>query len=233
MEFTVDPAGDLGFRLAFSTTPEPSLTYGLLVIQSAARLQFNDALADSIVGYTTLTLLFRPMTLERERVHCWLEEQAQRISDPVDIPDPAHKTVTLPVLYHSTVAPDLEWLAEDKGLTVDDVIKLHSENSYFAYATGFAPGFCYLGTLDERLAAPRLSTPRAKVPAGAVAIADRQTAVYPCSSPGGWRLIGACPTPLFALEADPAALLSVGDTVKFEPISIADFKNMQCDQRKS
>lgn len=227
MDFTVGPAGDLGLRLAFSQTPEPSLTYKLLSIQRAARRRFADSLIDSIVGYTTLTLFFQSTTLDRERAQRWLEEQAQRVDDPLDVPAPGCKAITLPVLYHPSVAPDLEWLAEEKGLNVDEVIELHSGNRYFAYATGFAPGFCYLGTVDQRLATPRLNTPRATVPSGSVAIADQQTAIYPCASPGGWRLIGACPTRLFNLDSDPAALLCVGDTIQFDPISMTDFQAMQ------
>ena len=144
----------------------------------------------------------------------------------MDHPTPEHSTtdVVLPVLYHPSVALDLEWIADDRGLGIDDVIALHTEATYFAYATGFAPGFCYLGTLPEALQTPRLDTPRATVPAGAVAIADAQTAVYPCDSPGGWRLIGACPEPLFNLNNTPPSLLTVGATVRFEPISEADFR---------
>ncbi len=233
MEFTVGPAGDLGLRLAFSHAPSPSLTHHLLSIQSAARRHFADALLDSIVGYNTLTLSFKPLKLDRERAHHWLEEHASRARSETDASENTCKTVTLPVLYHPSVAPDLEWLAAQKNLAVDDVITLHSGQSYFAYATGFAPGFCYLGTVDERLATPRIDTPRSEVPAGSVAIADQQTAVYPCASPGGWRLIGACPLSLFNLASDPAALLSVGDTVKFEPISLADFQTMRDHRDKA
>ncbi len=227
MEFTVGPAGDLGLRLAFTQAPAPLLTHQLLAIQSAAKLQFLGSLVDSIVGYNTLTLFFQPLTLDRERAQHWLQESAMRVNGAAGIGDTACKTVTLPVLYHPSVAPDLEWLAESQNLEVDEVIALHSEKDYFAFATGFAPGFCYLGSVDERLATPRLDTPRAHVPAGSVAIADQQTAIYPCASPGGWRLIGACPTPLFDLEADPAARISVGDTVRFEPISLEAFQALQ------
>ncbi|MCH1580162.1 5-oxoprolinase subunit PxpB [Luminiphilus sp.] len=232
MKFDVGPAGDLGLRLAFSQSPKPSLTYSLLALQSAARRQFSDALIDSIVGYTTLTLFFHPLTLDRERAQRWLEDQAQAACDSPGRADTDRKTVTLPVLYHPSVAQDLEWLAEKQNMGIDDIIELHSGRDYFAYATGFAPGFCYLGTVDERLATPRLVTPRANVPPGSVAIADQQTAVYPCSSPGGWRVIGTCPTRLFDLNSDPAALLCVGDTVKFEPISMADFRAVQDTQAK-
>lgn len=227
MEFAVGPAGSLGLRLVFSETPSPSLTYGLLSIQTQAQRKFAGALVDSIVGYTTLTLFFQPLALDRERTQHWLEERATSLRLTANEPEASCKTVTLPVLYHPSVAPDLEWLAGEKNLSVDDVIERHSGSAYFAYATGFAPGFCYLGTVDAQLTTPRLTTPRASVDAGSVAIADRQTAVYPCVSPGGWRLIGACPTPLFDLASNPAALIAVGDSVKFEPVTMADYRALK------
>jgi KipI family sensor histidine kinase inhibitor len=103
---------------------------------------------------------------------------------------------------------------------VNDVIALHSSNEYRVYAIGFAPGFAYLGQVDERIAAPRLATPRQRVPRGSVAIADRQTAVYPAVSPGGWNLIGRCPTRMFDPKATPVMPVAVGDKVRFEPIGL-------------
>ena len=225
MNFELGPAGEAAMRLVFAEVPRPALTKALLEIENRAQQCFGATLTDSVVGYNTLTLFFSASTLERDRSEAWLREQAEAIA-LVDHQAPEHSTAefVLPVLYHPGVAPDLEWLAGDRGLGIDDVIALHSEATYFAYATGFAPGFCYLGTLPETLQTPRLDTPRATVPAGAVAIADSQTAVYPCESPGGWRLIGACPKPLFNLNNTPPSLLNVGATVRFEPISEADFR---------
>ena len=219
------PAGEAAMRLVFTEVPQPALTKALIEIENQARQHFGSTLTDSVIGYTTLTLFFSASTLERDRTEAWLREQAEAIA-LVGHSAPEHSTtdVVLPVLYHPSVAPDLEWIADDRGLGIDDVIALHTEATYFAYATGFAPGFCYLGTLPEALQTPRLDTPRATVPAGAVAIADAQTAVYPCDSPGGWRLIGACPEPLFNLNNTPPSLLTVGATVRFEPISEADFR---------
>ena len=225
MNFELGPAGEAAMRLVFTEVPQPSLTKALIEIENRARQHFGSTLTDSVIGYTTLTLFFSASTLERDRTQAWLSEQAEAIV-LMDHPTPEHSTtdVVLPVLYHPSVAPDLEWIADDRGLGIDDVIALHTEATYFAYATGFAPGFCYLSTLPEALQTPRLDTPRATVPAGAVAIADAQTAVYPCDSPGGWRLIGACPEPLFNLNNTPPSLLTVGATVRFEPISEADFR---------
>lgn len=211
-------------RLVLEADPAPELTRTLLAIEKSARRHFNGTLTDSVIGYATLTLFFKPLQFQRDRVEAWLLEQADLTKSDTHY-DPS-AAVILPVLYHPSVAPDLEWLADEKGLSIDDVIALHSETTYFAYATGFAPGFCYLGTLPHQLVTPRLATPRNKVPAGSVAIADLQTAVYPCESPGGWRLIGQCPQPLFDLNNTPANLLSVGDTVRFEPMSEADFYAM-------
>ena len=225
MVFELGPAGEAAMRLVFTEVPQPALTRVLLEIENRARQRFGSTLTDSVIGYTTLTLFFSSSNLERDRTEAWLREQAEAIAL---VGHPAHEhsaaDLVLPVLYHPSVAPDLEWLADDRGLGINDVIALHSEATYFAYATGFAPGFCYLGTLPEALQTPRLDTPRATVPAGAVAIADAQTAVYPCESPGGWRLIGACPEPLFNLSNSPPSLLTVGATVRFEPISETDFR---------
>jgi KipI family sensor histidine kinase inhibitor len=134
--------------------------------------------------------------------------------------------VTIPVFYSTQYGPELSLLAQNAGLSVAQIIALHSATEYRVYAIGFAPGFAYLGELDERLATPRLSTPRLKVPAGAVAIADRQTAVYPASSPGGWNLIGLCPSPMFDPEKKPHMPVSVGDRVKFEPIDQSQYLAM-------
>jgi KipI family sensor histidine kinase inhibitor len=224
MTCSVGPAGEAAMRLALEADPSPELTRTLLAIEKSARRHFNGTLTDSVIGYATLTLFFEPLQFQRDRVETWLLEQVDLTKSDTHY-DPS-AAVILPVLYHPSVAPDLEWLADEKGLSIDDVIALHSETTYFAYATGFAPGFCYLGTLPHQLVTPRLATPRNKVPAGSVAIADLQTAVYPCESPGGWRLIGQCPQPLFDLNNTPANLLSVGDTVRFEPMSEADFYAM-------
>ena len=225
MQFEVGPAGESAMRLAYAGSPHPALTRGLLLIQEQAERKFAGSLIDAVIGYTTLTLFFHPAQLERDRVESWLREQAgNAVPHGSELIEHSTPDVVLPALYHPSVAPDLEWLADEKGLSIDDVITQHTQTIYFAYATGFAPGFCYLGTLPSQLTTPRLATPRSLVPAGSVAVADSQTAVYPCESPGGWRLIGACPEPLFNLGNTPPSRLSVGATVRFEPISEADFR---------
>ena len=219
MPFTIGPAGDTAMRLSFQEPPSPRLTQLLLQLQRSAQAYFLDALSDSVVGYATVTLFFVPLSLQRDQVAAWLDKTARSLCDSQQTgAELSNEAVVLPVFYDPAVAPDLVAVAEDLGMTIDALVALHSATPYFAYATGFAPGFCYLGTLDPRLKTQRLSTPRLAVPAGAVAIADQQTAVYPCESPGGWRIIGACPITLFDLTATPASRLAVGDSVRFEAI---------------
>ena len=115
-------------------------------------------------------------------------------------------------------APTFEFVAQHNGLDEQEVVRIHSGADYLVYMMGFSPGFAYLGGLDERLATPRLQSPRTEIPPGAVGIAETQTGVYPVASPGGWQLIGRTPLKLFDPPRDRPVLLSAGDYVRFVPI---------------
>ncbi|MEC4878371.1 5-oxoprolinase subunit PxpB [Pseudomonas sp. NC26] len=127
------------------------------------------------------------------------------------------------VWYDASVGPELPVLAARCGLSEREVIRLHSGREYPVFALGFAPGFGFMGLVDERLASPRLSTPRKRVAAGSVGIAERQTAAYPAVSPGGWNLIGRTPVRLFDHEREGYSLLQPGDRVRFVAVSHAEF----------
>lgn len=134
--------------------------------------------------------------------------------------------VEIPVCYDASFAPDLEAVADAVGLAVDEVIRRHAASAHRVLMMGFAPGFAYLGGLDARLAVPRRATPRARVDAGSVAIANGQTAVYPFASPGGWNVIGRTPLAMFDAQREPPSLLAAGDRVVFVPIDRATFERM-------
>lgn len=137
---------------------------------------------------------------------------------------PKTATVSLPVCYDLDLAPDLEELATRARLTARDVARLHSAATYLVLATGFAPGFAYLGDVDARIAMPRRPSPRARVPQGAVGIADRRTGVYPTEGPGGWQLVGRVPPALFENAAERIARFSPGGPVEFRPIGRKDYE---------
>jgi KipI family sensor histidine kinase inhibitor len=141
--------------------------------------------------------------------------EARRLLESADLehpPDLHPREITLDVRYDGE---DLELVAKDAGLSVDEVVKLHTEPEYTVAFTGFAPGFGYLSGLPERLQQSRLDTPRTRVPAGSVGVAGEFTGVYPRSSPGGWRLLGHTEAVLFDAGTDPPALLAPGDRVRF------------------
>jgi KipI family sensor histidine kinase inhibitor len=122
------------------------------------------------------------------------------------------REVEIPTHYDG---PDLRETAERSRLSIDELVALHSGQTYRAFFLGFLPGFAYCGVLDPRIVAPRLVRPRERVPAGSVAIADGQTSVYPFDSPGGWRLIGRTDARVFDSTREPPALIRPGDRVRF------------------
>ena len=134
--------------------------------------------------------------------------------------------VQVPTLYGGEHGPDLEFVARHAGLSVDEVVSIHSGADYLVYMMGFSPGFAYLGGLSDSLATPRLATPRPVIPAGSVGIAESQTGVYPVASPGGWRLIGQTPLRMFDPQRGQPTLLSAGDSVRFVPVDAGEFESI-------
>lgn len=177
-------------------------------------------LVDLVPSYASVLILYNPLQSSRldiaRRVRAALE--ALQVQPAVTA-----RTVVLPVYYAPEAGADLESLAACAGISTDELIALHTGRAYRVYAIGFAPGFAYLGEVDERIAMPRLATPRAAVPRGSVAIAERQTAVYPAASPGGWNLIGRCPVRMFDPTAQPHMPVAVGDSVRFESVDRARY----------
>jgi inhibitor of KinA len=133
------------------------------------------------------------------------------------------KIITIDVYYGQEVALDLFDMSLKTNLSIEEIIEIHSGKLYDVYAIGFLPGFAYLASVDERIALPRLSTPRKQIPKGSVAIANTQTAVYPQSSPGGWNIIGRTTMELFDKKLEKLSPLCVGDKVRFNSISKEEF----------
>jgi len=133
---------------------------------------------------------------------------------PDDAPQPSGELVELPVVYDG---PDVAFAATAWGVPVGEVAAVHAGREYVVAFCGFAPGFAYLSGLPDELALPRLDTPRTRVPAGSVAVADRWTGVYPSASPGGWRLLGRTPATLFDPTRPRPALLPPGTRVRLVP----------------
>jgi inhibitor of KinA len=167
-----------------------------------------------LILYNSLILSFVDLKKRLERIEKGLQQT----------PFPEPKLTQIPALYGGSYGPDLEEVAKYHQISPEEVIQLHCSKPYFIYMIGFMPGFPYMGELPEALITSRLKTPRLSVPAGSVAIAQRQTGIYPMESPGGWQIIGRTPVKLFNPEREPPALLQMGNLVQFFPIGEKEFK---------
>ncbi|MEX2476564.1 5-oxoprolinase subunit PxpB [Marinobacter sp.] len=179
-------------------------------------------LIDTVPSYTTLLLRY---DLAHDDLSSLIATVTETLADlPDAIAESADsETIEIPVFYHPSVGPDLSAIATRAGLSVEQVIEQHSRETYNVFAIGFAPGFAYLGQVPGELNTPRQATPRAKVPAGTLGIADTQTAIYPLDSPGGWNLIGRTPLTLFDPKRDQPSLLEAGQRVRFRSIGREEY----------
>ena len=179
-----------------------------------------EGIRDRHPAYCSLLIKFDPLRLDHDELQSRLLPYLARLGKT---PLPTPQQVEIPVCYGGEFGPDLGDVAAMHGITPAQVIEVHSSAIYVVYFLGFAPGFAYLGGLPEALASPRLETPRAKVPQGSVGIGGNQTGVYPFATPGGWRLIGRTPVPMFRRNQPRMNLLQIGDRVHFRAISEKEF----------
>ena len=192
----------------------------MLAASERLRASFAGQLIDLVPSYTTLMVHYDGLALSPAQARELIAEALTDLHPETRNSGQCH---VLPVWYDLSVGPELSLLATRAGCSVSDVIRRHSEHEYQVFALGFAPGFAFMGLVEEALAAPRLNTPRKRVASGSVGIAERQTAAYPAQSPGGWNLIGRTPSALFDREREGHSLMQPGDTVQFAPITHAEF----------
>jgi len=180
-----------------------------------------DGLIEIIPSYTSIFITFDIFKYDFETLKNIIEQNINLdLQENFD-----EKIITVDVYYGTEVGFDLIDMSSKTKLSIEEIIQIHTSKLYDVYAIGFLPGFAYLAKVDERIALPRLSTPRKIVPKGSVAIADTQTAIYPQQSPGGWNIVGKTVFELFDKKLDNLSPLNVGDKVKFNPISKEEFLN--------
>lgn len=220
--------GDTALTLEFGNRIDPELQSAVLAMDA----RIADALAsgelvgivETVPSFRSLTLIFDPLLTDRTTLLDKVERLSASGPDQQQTPD--RRLWTLPICYDTGYAPDLDDVACSIGLSRMDTIDLHLNTEYRVYMLGFLPGFPFMGDIPPTLRLPRRNTPRTRVPAGSVAIANALTAIYPWESPGGWHLLGRCPVPLFNPARDQPALLSPGDRVRFTPVSAQAFNQL-------
>ncbi|MGB0695431.1 MAG: 5-oxoprolinase subunit PxpB [Rhodospirillaceae bacterium] len=226
--YALRPLGDCALTLTF-----PALTGTAGALQMAAladRIQAETeanrlpGLTDLIPAFNALTLCFDPSVQDGDSLGKALD---RLITTAPKAQTAKARQWRLPACYDPSVAPDLVETAERLGLSQEQLVAGHSAALYDVPLIGFLPGFPFLSGTPQALHLPRRATPRTQVPAGSVAIANDQTAIYPWESPGGWHLIARCPVPLFNVSRPAPSLLAVGDQLRFDPISVADLESLQ------
>lgn len=239
------PLGDAALVVNFGDVIGEQIQRRVQVLTRCLQERSLPWLIELVPAFTSVTVYYDPLLVMQSVRRCGqgasgdVSSIYESVCDMVEqvvrqMPDAGSfqaREVEIPVCYGGEYGPDLAEVAERNGLSADEVVRIHCSGEYRVYLIGFAPGFPYLGGMSERIAAPRRSSPRLKIPAGSVGIAGRQTGVYPIETPGGWQLIGRTPIPLFLPDADPPSLLQAGDVVRFKSITAEEYAAWTAQQK--
>ncbi len=220
----IEPAGACALQVLLDQPPSAALSARLAAL--AQQLRQWPGIVAVVPAWDSLLLHYDLQQADYHLLVARLCPLLSQLAAPVSLTEEDHSTARehrIAVCYDHRLAPDLPWLADACGLSEAELIAKHHSASYRVGAIGFAPGFAYLAGLDPQLAQPRRATPRTQVPAGSVAVAEQQCAIYPQASPGGWHLIGRTTKPLFEPAAQPPSPWQVGDRVRFFAIDYATY----------
>jgi inhibitor of KinA len=177
---------------------------------------------ECVPAYGSLSVYFSE-NISATAVRLLLSELIARVADTIDSSSTPGRKISIPVCYDTSLGTDLPWVSSHLNLSLEEIISLHTSISYRVYMIGFIPGFPYMGKLPEQLEVPRKQTPSLKIPMGSVAIAGKQTGIYPAEVPGGWQVIGRTPLKMFDPSQSPCSFLNAGDLVQFNPITLEAF----------
>ena len=215
--------GDTSVAVVFGNEISTDINTKIRAFDEALAEEQIDGVYETVPTYCSLTIHYAPEKIRYEALKEKLEallavsHKAQKLNTIV---------MEIPVVYGGEYGPDLETVAAHNGMSTEDVIRIHSGAEYLIYMLGFTPGFSYMGGMDDRIATPRLKTPRVLIPAGSVGIAGKQTGIYPIDSPGGWQLIGRTPVKLYDAERDTPILLDAGLHVKFVRVDKKEYERI-------
>jgi inhibitor of KinA len=226
------PLGDSAIIIDFRGGIEEEVNKKVLHVFEALMKLSLPGVKDIVPSFNSLAVHYDLYTVRKKTkttlsMDTWINARVEDILSEMKSAQayPA-RSVSIPVCYETPCAPDLAWLAGEKNLPAEEIIKIHTSKSYRVYMLGFLPGFPYLGSVDERISVDRKAKP-APVVAGSIGIAGMQTGIYPVDCPGGWHIIGRTPLKIFTPGEADITLLHPGDAVNFYSISLHEFENSQ------
>jgi KipI family sensor histidine kinase inhibitor len=218
------PAGDQAILIEFGAEINPTINRFVQAFTQIANQHKMAGIGDLVPSYCTLLVYYDPFSLSFSRVASWAQDL---LSSGSLESEPSQTVKEVAVCYGGTYGPDIPFVARHNGISVEEVIQIHTGQTYLVYVVGFVPGFAAMGIVPQKIQAPRLPNPRTKVPAGSVGIGGQQTGIYALESPGGWQLIGRTPVALFDLNRTPPSYFQAGDYARFYPISEEEFLKYQ------
>lgn len=220
-------AGDKSIVVEFGNLISEEINKKVVSLMEAIEnSDINNFIDEMIPTYRSLMINYNPLKIDFDSLLKEVKLLEKNIKSSGTI---KKNIIEIPVLYGGEYGPDIENVAKHNNLSIEEVIKIHSEKEYLIYMLGFTPGFPYLGGMDERIETPRLKIPRTKIPGGSVGIASKQTGVYPIDSPGGWQLIGRTPLKLYNPDKESPILLKAGNYIKFIPITKEEFDKLSAE----
>jgi inhibitor of KinA len=221
------PAGDSALIVEFDARIDPAVNARTIALAEALQAAHVAGVRDIVPTYRSVAVYFDPLRTDHDALVALVQDLAGRAESGTRSDRPP---VRIPVCYGGEFGPDLASVAALSNLTEDAVVDVHVSATYRVFMLGFVPGFAYMGLVDPRIAVPRHSTPRVRVPIGTVAIAGVQTGIYPAETPGGWQLIGRTPVRPFDPGRAEPFLLKAGDAVQFFPIDRAQFERQRAER---
>ncbi|AHV93344.1 allophanate hydrolase [Bordetella holmesii] len=229
-DWRIQPQGDRCLLVILGDTIAEATGRLCLGLARQIRLARWPGVVDVVPSFTTVAVHYRPVPQGGLRFAELADRVRELLAQDIVADTRVSREVDVPVCYGGKHGPDLAQAAQSCGLTEQELIALHGQAGSMVYMLGFAPGHSYIGVHDERLNLPRRDSPRTEVPAGSVAIANRQTVIYPNRLPGGWSIIGATPLVMFDPAREPASLLQPGDRIRFVPIDEVTFDRLRAEQ---
>lgn len=235
-DFTIEVVAENALLLSWQAMISLSQHNKIIALQTLLKQHLGELMLESVASYHCLMIYYCPRLAASSQVIDKINRIAKSINhsqsldqdNKVASSKPCVDTINIPVYYDTEQQWDLAEVAQRCNMPMNEVINQHCAETYHGYALGFTPGFCYLASLPKSLHLPRKSSPRTKVPKGAVAIAEQQSTIYPIASPGGWHIIGQTPVPMYEINNGQfSATINVGQNVQFYPISKAEFTALQ------
>ncbi|HMD34525.1 MAG TPA: 5-oxoprolinase subunit PxpB [Vicinamibacterales bacterium] len=224
--YRVVPAGDSAIIVEFDERIDPVVNARTVAFADAIQAADLRGVRDVVPTYRSIAIYFDPLRTDGDALMASVEREATQPSRELAI---AREPVRIPVCYGGDLGPDLPGVAAFAGMREAEVVRVHTGTVYRVFLLGFVPGFAYLGIVDRRIAMPRHTTPRVRVPLGSVGIAGVQTGVYPAETPGGWQVIGRTPLQPFDPARDDPFLMKAGDAVQFYPIARDEYDRLVPD----